>query len=37
MTHVYNEENAQQAEQLINNMQANLGGKQLVSLILFYF
>jgi Mg-chelatase subunit ChlD len=37
VTNVYNKENAQQAEQLINNMQANLGGTELVSLIILIF
>jgi hypothetical protein len=33
ITAVYNKQNAQQAEQLTNNMQANLGGTELVSSI----
>jgi hypothetical protein len=33
MTTIYNEENARQAEQLINNMKADLGGTELVSFL----
>ena len=36
VTEVYNEGNAQKAEQLTNHMQANLGGTELVRLISFY-
>jgi len=36
MTVVYNEENTRQAEQLIKNMRADLGGTELVSLISFF-
>ena len=37
ITAIYNKENAQQAEQLTNNMQANLGGTELVSFRFFQF
>jgi VWA domain-containing protein len=37
ITAIYNKENAQQAEQLTNNMQANLGGTELVSFRFFNF
>jgi hypothetical protein len=33
MTSIYNEENARQAEQLINNMKADLDGTELVSFL----
>ena len=36
VTTVYNEKNAQKAEQLTNQMQANLGGTELVRLICLY-
>ncbi len=36
ITGVYNEENTRQAEQLIKNMRADLGGTELVSLISFF-
>jgi len=35
ITAIYNKENAEQAEQLINNMQANLCGTELVCLVFF--
>jgi len=36
ITAIYNKENAQQAEQLINNMDASLGGTELVSYIFLH-
>jgi hypothetical protein len=36
ITAVYNEENARQAEELTNNMKADLGGTELVSILIFF-
>jgi hypothetical protein len=36
ITAIYNDETAQQAEKLINEMTANLGGTELVSLLTLY-
>jgi hypothetical protein len=36
ITAVYNEENARQAEELTNNMKADLGGIELVSILIFF-
>jgi hypothetical protein len=37
ITAVYNEPNSRQAEQLINSMQADFGGTELVNLIILHF
>jgi hypothetical protein len=37
VTAIYDKEHAQQAEQLTNNMQANLGGTELVSFLVFLY